>query len=1296
METCFESDGGGPRFEWRSQKPSDSVQSLKSNSSGPVSLSSEKFRRRQQQPQQQPQVRGGGAADGCSHRVAVYVDPALENENRKDLDEGDEERELRRDEDEDGVHGDRMKPLASFHANRPSLGRRLEERDSPKKVAKLKETRRLRERVNSGSTPRLTLLNESIMNSRISRSYGKKRSRLKTGGVIQHAVNAGSLGSTDQLQRGGMDLLLMVLESGLVEAEEQQSHPSEISCQTQSIKSDLNQRISHYRAGEVPASRKFSEESFSEGTRFPCNSDAAQEIWEEKSENIKLDEEDSEHTTDDPIICSSMEQIRRRRSPTPPTHEDAYEDSDTHADSDSKAFLCKPRSRMNLSRKSVCIRGQNLVNYRAKLESVHVQNQEIDGDEEEIYASEATGWSDLTGVTIEPDAEIGLSLPRAISDRHTEAFKDFQHETHVNDSEKEFNAVCLDARTNSLPNAVPSAERYKQSQKEGGVHRSESSSSLRVFHEPSLIIAHDIRPSLIQPVQIVGRLNQSLAINTERGMRASPMEVDVGLSELVEVQQIPESAPQVCKAKRRKTLDHVSAFHFVGKRGEVSAIDDLAADQKDNGNPPLVISNCSESAFRKFEDPVHKNKRSTTERQYRKIQPCTKSWWGSSDNASAQEQALPDQRDLEGFRLEQNTCHNEGRQILYSRNLSGCDDGELLLRLGDSSEQGRSSSVHTEVVVDDDSLALSDAVTVAQLEGPPDAVHDMVRVVRVADGCTKLSWTGCQAVLSETNMSGSRSQLPEALEANRSEVGGLKAKASATTGKRRRRNVPLVASHFQDSHPAKLILSKDWSEPGEASTDHPTDNPSVSASTGEGSCRMGIGRKSRMGTGPRKFHAVGPRTKLLAQSVGNFSNYVDANSSLSGRDERMVSGAEYNSHSSCFPRGAADTKNIRQRRGQKKAQRESLKVKRSMSMAGKFKRLSEPSGFLGDFNPGIIQRVRNSQQIHAVLGALVGVATSKVANEVSRNSSEVLDVRLKDARCTSGGGTTFKPEPIDFKPHLGVQESIAEKDTVCCSRLSEDSNRLNLVQNVSHGVEESDGKFSIHSGEVRDEISRRSKGLILDRRPREGQSVLHTRAEDSQPPTGSLDRRNDGGPYEFFTSKPEHLDTHLQESVSMDENNARSAKASTNPPAACSTAVAGFAAQWLGLLTLDIKGRLSALKRSRRRVRALLVSGQFGKTKAIASFGNVGAEGSYPAETMRAIQDPADYITWASEHTRVESAEDKWRALFTNMDGVLCMEAAKLIRQMEVLCQDPRPMPSGPLLPIVPDFTAGKENCPPV
>lgn len=119
----------------------------------------------------------------------------------------------------------------------------------------------------------------AIMNSRISRSYGKKRSRLKTGGVIQHAVNAGSLGSTDQLQRGGMDLLLMVLESGLVEAEEQQSHPSEISCQTQSIKSDLNQRISHYRAGEVPASRKFSEESFSEGTRFPCNSDAAQEIW---------------------------------------------------------------------------------------------------------------------------------------------------------------------------------------------------------------------------------------------------------------------------------------------------------------------------------------------------------------------------------------------------------------------------------------------------------------------------------------------------------------------------------------------------------------------------------------------------------------------------------------------------------------------------------------------------------------------------------------------------------------------------------------------------------------------------------------------------------------------------------------------------------------------------------------------------------------------------------------------------------------------------------------------------------
>ncbi|KAG6543686.1 hypothetical protein Mapa_014870 [Marchantia paleacea] len=1141
-----------------------------------------------------------------------------------------------------------MKPLASFDGNRPSLGGRLEVRDSPtrvdglpNKIAKLKETRRPRERVNSA--PRLTLLNESVINSGISRTYGKKRSRLKTGGVIQHAVNAGTLGSKDQWQRGGMDLLLMVLESGLVEAEEQQSHPSEMSCQTQSIKQDRNQRISNYRGGEVPESRKYSEGPDSKGTLFPCNSDSAQEIWEEKFEDIKLDEEDSEHTTDVPIISFSMEPNRRRRSLTPPTREDTYEDSDTHADSDSKACLRKPRSKMNLSRK----------------------NQDFNGDEEEIYASKAPGWTDFTdGVTIEPVVEIGLSLPRAISDGHTKAFRGFQHETHVNDSEKEFNAVCLDVGTNSLPDTVPSAENCNQFQEEGGVHRSESRSSLRVYHEPSLIIAHDIRPSLIQPVQIVGRLNQSLGINSERGMRASPMEVDVGLSELVEVQQytIQESALQVCRAKRRKTLDHVSAFRVVTKRVEVSASVDLAGDQMDHANPPLVISNYSESAFRKFEDPVHKHKRSTTERQYKKIQPCTEALWGRTDDTSAQEQALPDQRVVKGFSLIQNTCHNEGPQIPYTRNLSGCeDDGKLSLRLGDSSEQGRSSSVNTEVVVDDEPPALSDAVTVAQLEGTLDAVHDMITVVRVADGCRKLSSTGCQALLAETNMCRSRSQLPEALVANRSDVGGLKAKASAPTGKRRRRNVPLVASHFQDSHPAKLILSKAWSESGEATTDHQTDKLSVSASTGGGSCRMRIERKTRISTGPRKFQAVRPRTKLLAQSVGNFSNYMDANSSLSGRDELMMPGATYNSLSSCFPREAADIKNIRLRRGQKKAQRESLKVKRSMSMAGKFKRLSEPSGFLGDFNPGIIQRVRNTQQIHAVLGALVGVATSKVVNEVSRSSREVLDIRFKDARCISGAGTHFNPDPIDVKPHLGVQGSIAEKDTVCSARLPEDPKQLNLVQNVSHGVEESDRKISLHQCEVPDEISRKSEGLILDRRPREVQSVLHTTVEDSQPPTVSLDRgRNDVGPYELFTSKPEHLDTHLHESFPMDENNARSARTSTNPPAACSTAAAGFAAQWLGLLTLDIKGRLSALKRSRRRVRALLVSGQFGNAKAIASVGNVGAEGSYPAESMRVISDPADYITWASEQTRVESQVDKWRALFTNMDGVLCMEAAKL------------------------------------
>eukprot|EP00250_Pteridium_aquilinum_P025042 c3004_g2_i1 orf=1-597(+) len=83
----------------------------------------------------------------------------------------------------------------------------------------------------------------------------------------------------------------------------------------------------------------------------------------------------------------------------------------------------------------------------------------------------------------------------------------------------------------------------------------------------------------------------------------------------------------------------------------------------------------------------------------------------------------------------------------------------------------------------------------------------------------------------------------------------------------------------------------------------------------------------------------------------------------------------------------------------------------------------------------------------------------------------------------------------------------------------------------------------------------------------------------------------------------------------------------SNATTAAESATGNVASCWLELLRLDIKGRLSALKRSRRRVRGVIVSGQLDDSKGKAS--------------------------------QVDEME-RWRAFFVHMEQVLGSEGTRL------------------------------------
>ncbi|KAL1353065.1 hypothetical protein HN51_017000 [Arachis hypogaea] len=287
----------------------------------------------------------------------------------------------------------------------------------------------------------------------------------------------------------------------------------------------------------------------------------------------------------------------------------------------------------------------------------------------------------------------------------------------------------------------------------------------------------------------------------------------------------------------------------------------------------------------------------------------------------------------------------------------------------------------------------------------------------------------------------------------------------------------------------------------------------------------------------------------------------------------------------------------------RKSKNEMLKKKMEIAkreQVSRFTKIAAPSGLLNDLNPGIINHVRNRKQVHSIIEALVRSENNEHNNAGSNQTAHRTNV-----------STENRKRDLDYmadgsrhtKKHVGkMNDSPWIMDSRVCDRDKSMLEKSNLRSCSSHSMfERGDDILAL-------KLSSSTKALM-------GSTTL---------------------------SSEESSNLAIVPSLSL--------KAAT------------VASQWLELLYQDIKGRLSALRRSRRRVRAVittelpfLISKEFANNQENDPFAvkmTAGISTSKPADLHRA----------------------RWTALFDHMDEALSEEEKQLeswlnqVKEKQVLC----------------------------
>lgn len=349
-------------------------------------------------------------------------------------------------------------------------------------------------------------------------------------------------------------------------------------------------------------------------------------------------------------------------------------------------------------------------------------------------------------------------------------------------------------------------------------------------------------------------------------------------------------------------------------------------------------------------------------------------------------------------------------------------------------------------------------------------------------------------------------------------------------------------------------------------------------------------------------------------------------------------------------------------RGQKRARRFPIQVKKlkheplkqkkegdKKEQVSKFSRVTAPSGLLAELNPGIISHVRNSKQVHAILEAVVGSDALTAYQDSKENFRQAPKTRAEEKI----PGTNYKvvdvfengdSEIMDMQ-HAGSDAFEARDE----HQISEAANRKLEERLISN---------SCASDRLFDTVERPADANLNE----EGFEHLAAR-EDSIPPVECS--------REWFYSKQTAGERcNLQGTFSCHCHYCRPSDSSSMDltcSASLSVKAATVASQWLELNYQDIKGRLAALKRSRKRVRAMIKE-EFGYT----SRDHISATRKIDKLFVQASTgDQHAHMLANAEHDHML----KWRTLFSHMDSCLNIEGTKLekslqrIKEMQAHCK---------------------------
>lgn len=233
----------------------------------------------------------------------------------------------------------------------------------------------------------------------------------------------------------------------------------------------------------------------------------------------------------------------------------------------------------------------------------------------------------------------------------------------------------------------------------------------------------------------------------------------------------------------------------------------------------------------------------------------------------------------------------------------------------------------------------------------------------------------------------------------------------------------------------------------------------------------------------------------------------------------------------------------------RKSKNDMLKKKMELAkkeQVDKFTKIAAPSGLLNELNPGIINHVRNKKQVHSIIEALV-------RSEKHENSS----IGSKQASHQMSGSTEVSKRGMGYMTEVGKHQLTIPHE-----------------------------EGTLHNSSGRRQ--KRKYGITND-----SSWILEDKVCDSEACT------TEKASLESCASHSTHVteDDILALKLSSSTNASTSSTTLSNEEPSNVTIVSSLslkaatvASQWLELLHQDIKGRLSALRRSRRRVRSVITT----------------------------------------------------------------------------------------------------------